>query len=360
LRVAALIALAVSAALYVDYTSAAPSFCSADSACGTVRRSGFGYIDVSGLPLVPVPILGVAGFAVLLAVSLLRGEVWRRRVLPALGVTGGVIGVLLVAIQAVKIGAFCAWCVAADSSAVVVAVTSVFAARAGPGDERLAVWGWATLGVLAVAAPILWPRLRVQPPVPATIAKYYQPGKINVVEFADFECPFCRALHTRLKALIKEYPGQVNFVRLNLPLERHPHARDAARAWLCAIPQGKGEEMADRLFTAEDLSTRGLRHIAVELGLDIRDFDRCMVDPRTDATIDRQGAILRDAGFEGLPTTYVGSRRIVGAAPDGVFRDAFERARRGDGETGVPGPIYVLVVVLLAGGIVAGARRRAQ
>jgi predicted DsbA family dithiol-disulfide isomerase len=116
--------------------------------------------------------------------------------------------------------------------------------------------------------------------------------------------------------------------------------------------------MADALFSADDLSARNLRRIGAGLGLDVAELDRCMTDSGTDRTIDRQAAVLREVGFEGLPTTYVGSRRIVGAQPDEVFRDALERARRGEGETGIPGAIYFACVALLAGGIVAASRRR--
>src|SRR4029079_3949079 len=122
-----------------------------------------------------------------------------------------------------------------------------------PTPEPLRIWAWLALSLLAVAAPALWAEAKPRPPVPPRGAELYQSGKINVVEFADFECPFCRMLHSRLQAIIASYAGQVNFVRLNMPLERHEHARDAARAAICAEDQKRGDAIAEKLFTAEDL-----------------------------------------------------------------------------------------------------------
>src|SRR5690606_14821924 len=130
--------------------------------------------------------------------------------------------------------------------------------------------GWAVLGALAVLAPWLWPKLKPAPPVPAKVAAYYEPGKINVVEFADFQCPFCRRLHTQLKNIIEDYAGRVNFVRLHMPLASHAHARPAARAAVCAAKQGKEEAMADRLFEAESLEQESLLSEARALGLNMR------------------------------------------------------------------------------------------
>src|SRR6185436_13656384 len=70
---------------------------------------------------------------------------------------------------------------------------------------------WGALLVLAIGAPLLWPLVKPAPPVPAVILAEYVPEKINVVEFADFECPYCRKLHPVLKQVIDSYPpGRVH------------------------------------------------------------------------------------------------------------------------------------------------------
>lgn len=363
LRLACLTALTASAALYVDYATLNPAFCTAaDSGCGAVRHSGFGYLPLGGVG-VPVPALGLVGFASLFAASLFGALALRRRLVLALGVVGGAAGVGLFLLQALVIGRFCEICLVADGAAVVAASAAVLFHRASAREAAveapaLARWAWLTLGALAIAAPLLWPRVRPRPPVPPGIAAYYQPGKINVVEFADFGCPFCRMLHPRLNKLVAAYPGKVNFVRLNLPLPQHPGARDAARAYLCAEAQQRGDQLADRLFEADELGPAANRRLAVELGLDADAFDRCVAAPATDATIDRQTQLLRAAGFQGLPTTYVGATQIIGAQPDEVFRKAFDEAERGESARGVPGAVYVLLALLAALGVAAAGRRK--
>lgn len=368
-RLFTLVALAASAALFVDYTSYTPAFCTAaNSGCAAVRASGYGML----LGLIPVPLAGLIGFGAVLVVSLLPAGGLRKRLLAPLAVAGGAGGVLLFALQALIIKRFCEYCVATDVSSLLIARFAVIhrqSLTAKPPDQNkeiVARWGWAALGGLAIAAPLVWPHARPEPPVPAPIRAFYIPGKINVVEFADYECPFCRGLAPRLKQVMNAYPGRVNFVRLNLPLERiHPQARDAARAQVCAAEQGKGEQMADALFEAKELSTKGNRRIAVGMGLDMDRFDKCVADAATDKRIDQQGKLLRDAGFPGLPTTYVGADKVVGAQPDDVFRKAFEQAARGDSAQGIPGWLYLLIVGVLALGLAgAGAlqesRRRAR
>lgn len=351
LRIATLIALGVSGALLVDYVSYSPAFCSPGSGCSAVRSSGFGYL-FNGL--LPVPAIGIAGFAALFVVSLSAGL--RRWVLPMAGV-GGAIALFFIVLQAVKIGEFCLLCVVVDVAGIIAALAAFFAQRQERARDPFAPWAWVLFAVAAVGAPLAWPRLRPQAPVPAGIASYYQPGKINVVEFADFECPFCRALHPLLKKLVKEREGKVNFVRLNMPLPRHTSAMDAAKAAVCAEAQGKGDEMADQMFEVEDLSPANLRRIAVGIRLDPRAFDACFAAPATVERIQRESKILRDAGFQGLPTTYVGARQIVGAQAEEVFREAFDQAARGEGGGGVPGGVFAAIIAAAVGAVAFLGRR---
>jgi predicted DsbA family dithiol-disulfide isomerase len=209
------------------------------------------------------------------------------------------------------------------------------------GVLRLRPWAWALLALSCALAPLVWPRVRPEPPVPRALLRYYEKGRINVVEFADFECPHCRDLHPRLKAMLADYGDRVHFTRLHAPLPMHKGSRGAARAAVSAEAQGKNDPMADRLFSLPELSPESIRKAALELGLDAKAFDACLTDPKTDARIDADIAMLESAGFEGLPTTYVGAERILGAQPDEVFRDALDATARGEGQSGVPGWAYV-------------------
>jgi predicted DsbA family dithiol-disulfide isomerase/uncharacterized membrane protein len=371
LRAAVLIALLGSSALTIDYLSPIPSFCGAESGCGKVQESGFGYLGEAGIPL---PVLGLAAFTVLFTLSLLPGA--RRRLAAPVAIFGGVFGVFLLVLQGAVVKAFCQLCVAVDVSAIVAAAAGIFVLRSktepaaaegprpapgtagGPASdpplagEPLREWAWGALAVLAVVAPLVWPSFRPAPDVPREIAAYFQRGKINVVEFVDFECPFCRLLHPQLKALVAEYGERVNFVRLDLPLAMHPSARDAARAHLCADAHKQGDAMADALFESEDLSQPALVAAAQKIGLDASAFRACLAAPETEARLKKSERILRDTGLmQGLPTTFVGAKMLVGAQEDATLRAAFEEAASGV-DSGVPGPLYAAFFLLAAGVVI--------
>ena len=350
-RLAAVLALAVSAALLVDYVSRTPTFCGAGSGCAAVRGSGYGYLSAFGLNL-PMPVFGLLGFALLLASASTRGLV---RFVPWISALGGLLGLGLFGLQWLAIGHLCSLCVTVDLLSVVAAICGFLYFR-GPKAESeefgLRSGAWPLLAAVALLAPLGWPRLRPAAPVPAGVQKLYLPGKINVVEFADYECPFCRLLHPVLAAVIDSYPpGKVNFNRLNLPLKSHEFARGAAQAQVCAREQGKGDELADRLFLAADLQPAKNRELAKELGVELGAYDRCISSGAADKIIESESKILLDDGLQGLPTTYVGAKTILGAQPEEVFRDAFERAARAEGERGIPASVYWPSVLALAAAI---------
>jgi protein-disulfide isomerase len=369
LRAASLIALATSVALLGDYTSLSPAFCTAaDAGCGAVRRSSLGY------PLgIPMPAFGVAGFTTLFALSMFDTP-FRRRFLPPMAALGAVAALALLVIQAVMVKTFCAFCVIVDVSGIVAGVAAWMWVKASaetpaPAKKRRSVppepadslkpWAWWVLATIAVAAPVLWPRVKPIPPVPEPIRALYKPGKINVIEFADYQCPFCRMLHPELKKIVHEYGSQVHFMRLNLPLKSHPFSFDAAKVAVCAEASGKGEPVADALFATEDLSLPAIKKLAVGLGVPAAELERCLEDPETAARIHREEQLLRSTGFEGLPTTYIGAKRIVGAREPEVFREAFEAAKRGEGNEGIPPWLFVGILGLLLGGTVGFGRSRA-
>lgn len=358
LRSACLPAMAASAALAVEYRSLDSSFCGPDSGCSALRRTELAYLWGLGPTL---PELGLLAFLVLFALSLV-GAV---RAAAVLSIVGGVLGLGLLAAQAFDFGTFCWLCVVVDLSAVVAGGAGgafLLAMRKTRSDADLAkgklpAGAWAALGVLAIAAPAFWPALKPAPAVPASVRAYYEPDRINVIEFADFECPFCRRLHQELKELLEPYGSKVHFVRLNMPLPRHPHAKDAALAAICAEPSGHADALAEFMFTSEDLSLGVIRKEAARLGVDLEAFDRCRQAPESLARLERESRILHDVGFQGLPTTYIGGRRIVGAQSAEVFQDALERAARQSSDPGVPAWAYLLIVSAIGVAIVYTATR---
>jgi protein-disulfide isomerase/uncharacterized membrane protein len=361
IRTAALIALAASGALLADYSGLAPTFCTAGSGCAELRRSGFGSVPLLPDVYVPVPLIGVVAFGLLLGVSLLPNPDLRKRLTSLGSFVAAAVGLALLAVQAFVAGVFCAFCVAVDLSAIAAGIFAVFYRRdARPASELVSPLAWAALGAVAFVAPYYWPKARPAPSVPPEIAKLYQPGKINVVEFADFQCPHCRRLHPRLKKLNAEYGDKVNFIRLNLPLAGHPNARPAAIAYVCADEQGKGEPMSDILFDAPSLGPGTELEAAEALKLDMGRFQRCLASKTAPERVEREARILQDAGFEGLPTTFVGSDKILGAQSEETFRAAYERAAHGVGQSGTPWPIYVFVTLAAMGAIAWFGRVRSE
>lgn len=356
LRVATLSALVASAALLSDYASEVPSFCSPHSGCGAVRASSFARVPLQGGSFVPLPAFGLIGFAVLYAASLIQ-----RRAVLSIASFGGAVALWLLWVQAFVLKQFCWLCVTTDVSALVAAVAA-WGMRGADFDtgavRRLRAWAWLGLGALALAAPLLWPKVKASPAVPSAVSAHFQPGKINVVEFADFQCPACRRFHPVLKPILKKYGDRVHFVRLNKPLESHAYALDAARAAICAEIQGQAEPMADALFNARDLSPAGIDRLAQELRLDTERFASCLVERATSARIERESAMLVEPEFEGLPTTYVGGKRLLGVRTALDVEDALERAARGEGVTGIPWFVYLPLVVAVGAVLILRGRAR--
>jgi uncharacterized membrane protein/predicted DsbA family dithiol-disulfide isomerase len=356
-------ALCASAALYVHYLDPANSaFCGMHSGCEAVRRSAISYFGRRELSL---PLFGLVAYASLFALSIApakaardpeRGPWFWLFVLSGVGASAGV---ALLAYQFLGLGQLCWLCVIVDVCALLTALCAFFVLRAARSGEApqspLKAWAAAGLALLVVLAPFGWSRLKAPPPVPAKVASLYRPDKINVVEFADFECPFCRRLHATLKPLLAEYGERVNFVRVQYPLEQHEMAQPAARAALCAQAAGKGEPMADKLFSIE-LSPDNIARAAEALGFERHAFAGCMASDFISRTLAEQRAYLPAEEFKGLPTTYVGDKAFLGAWPEVTFRDAFERAQR-ERPWAPSGPIYV-AGLLLAGAVLAFAGRR--
>lgn len=343
-RLALSVALAMSAALLVDYLRPLPAFCDLSGGCEAVRASTLGQVG----PWMPA--IGLFGFASLMALSIWPSK-YSRLLLP-LTILGGVFGALLLLVQAFVVGAFCQLCVVVDISALVATVALVVHRRQGltadvtntTAERRL--WGSASL--LAIAIPIGIGVLQPSPPVPREIFELWRPGKLNVVEMTDFQCPFCRRLHPSMAKVLEEQGDRVHFIRLNMPLRSHPQARNAARAFLCAEGQGRGEDMAGALFATRDLSPANCEKLAETLGLDLPAYRACLNDSATEARLEAQIARVRAAGFEGLPMVWVGHERLRGLQSEEQIREAFARASKGD-----PGALRI-TTNLLWGSLAAG------
>jgi protein-disulfide isomerase len=132
---------------------------------------------------------------------------------------------------------------------------------------------------------------------------------VNIVEWADFECPHCRHAAPILEKLVEQFPGQVRFMFKFYPLQAHAHAESAARAAVAAMNQGKFWQMHHALFEHQEaLEPRDVELYAKQIGLDVAKFK---ADLDSEATADRvardrkQGDAL---ALSGTPTVYINGR----------------------------------------------------
>jgi len=132
---------------------------------------------------------------------------------------------------------------------------------------------------------------------------------VTIVEFSDFECPFCRQAHPQLSRVAREHSDRVAFAFKHYPLSMHEHARDASRATIAAQKQGKFWEMHDLLFENQhSLAPSDIEGYARELDLDMERFRAAMESEETEALIERNRAEGRDLGVDGTPRIFVNGR----------------------------------------------------
>jgi len=146
-------------------------------------------------------------------------------------------------------------------------------------------------------------------------------AKVTLVEFSDFQCPFCRRVNPTLDRIRQEFGEQVRVVFKHLPLGIHPKAPAAHAAAEAAHRQGKFWEMHDLIFSdPANLSPERFREYAGQLGLDLERYDRDLKDPAVQA---RVGADLKEAealGVSGTPAFFVNGRYLSGALPFESFK----------------------------------------
>jgi protein-disulfide isomerase len=146
---------------------------------------------------------------------------------------------------------------------------------------------------------------------------------VTVVEFADFECPFCQHLAPELDALLEKRAGKVRFVYKFMPLSMHPHGEQAARAGIAAQAQGKFWEMHRQLFAnGTHLEDTDLEAYAKGLGLDVTRFKADLQSPATKARIDADRKLADDLGVKGTPTLFIDGREYDSKVDLGEWLDA--------------------------------------
>jgi protein-disulfide isomerase len=144
---------------------------------------------------------------------------------------------------------------------------------------------------------------------------------VTIVEFSDFQCPFCARVTATLKKLEETYPGKIRLVYRDFPLVQiHPRASRAAEAARCANDQSKFWAMHDALFSHQDkLEDVDLKKAAADLGLDAAKFDQCLESGRHRAQWQKAAADGERYGVSSTPAFFVNGRLMVGAQPYEAF-----------------------------------------
>ena len=303
--VVAVIGFGASIASLVDYLGPQATFCT-ESGCATVRASGWAH------PLgIPMPIFGIVFFSTAIALSFIHRP--RMRLVWSLG--GAAVSLGLIGLQAFSIHAWCKLCLVADPSALLYAASVLAgAATLRPTWRASAIAPGALLVVLGLG---LWTHQEAPPPKPApeVVLKEQKAGVVTIVEFVDFECPFCRALDKKLRVALERTKKPVRFVRKMVPLPSHAHSVPAAMAYCSAEAQGVGDEMARRLFETppDDLTPATCEQIAVELGCDVEKYRAMFASAELRARIERDMADAQAAELEGFPTIFIGTQKFEGS-----------------------------------------------
>ena len=187
----------------------------------------------------------------------------------------------------------------------------------------------------ATAAPGLAPRLPDSLEIVGELFSGDSKAPVAIVEYADFECPFCGMYARQVYPQIDENyikTGKVKFFYRDFPIPTHSHALSAARAARCAGEQGKYWEIHDNLFANQ--TALGLNDIferAKKFGIDVQKLSECLSSEKYAEDIRKGMAEAQQLGVQATPTFFLGfigsngdavsvEKRIVGAAPYEVFR----------------------------------------
>jgi Na+:H+ antiporter, NhaA family len=155
---------------------------------------------------------------------------------------------------------------------------------------------------------------RLEPPVdPARDHVSGSDSAPTLLEYGDFECPYCAQAYVEVKRAQRRLGDGVRFVFREFPLDKHPHARDAALAAEAAALQGRFWEMHDKLFEARGrLSRADLAGYAEQLGLDMTRFERDLDSRELAARVDEDFRSGLESGVDGTPSFYLDGERYDG------------------------------------------------
>ena len=172
----------------------------------------------------------------------------------------------------------------------------------------------------------------LQPPV---VQVAYDPARvkgnvdapITIVEFADYQCPFCSRVQPVLKEVLAKYPSKVKLAYLDFPLATiHAHAEMAAEASRCALAQGKFWQMHDAMYADQSkLDEADLIKTAAGVGIDQNSFASCLKSSKHKAVVQQDVQTGSEAGVNGTPTFFINGEFLSGVKSDADFTQIIDR-----------------------------------
>lgn len=183
------------------------------------------------------------------------------------------------------------------------------------------------MGIEVLLPPYEAPKVAVEAVGPS---KGPATAPVTIVEFSDFECPFCARAEGTVKDVLAAYPGKIRLVYRDYPLPMHSKAPKAAEAAHCAEDQGKYWEMHDQLFANHDkLDVPALKEHARTLGLDGAKFDECLDSGAKAKVVQGHQKAGEEAGVTGTPAFFINGRPLQGAQPLDAFKRIVDEELKG-------------------------------
>ncbi len=149
---------------------------------------------------------------------------------------------------------------------------------------------------------------------------------VVIVEFADFECPFCKQAFPIIRGLAHQYPDAIRHVYRDFPLDDiHPNATIAAYAGHCAHAQNRFWELHDKLFqNQENLERQNILLYAQQVGINVQTFSTCLDAQTTHNEVAQDVLDGLEAGVLGTPTWFINGVRVAGVLPEKVLQQIVE------------------------------------
>jgi protein-disulfide isomerase len=157
-------------------------------------------------------------------------------------------------------------------------------------------------------------------------------AKVTIVEFSDFQCPFCSRAANVVHQLKEKYGDKVHFVFRQFPLSFHQNAHAAAEASLAAEAQGKFWEYHDKLFAnQQSLDRPSLEKFAKESGLNVESFKKALDDKTYAATVDSELKLGEEVAVDGTPTMFLNGARVSNPTDFGALSKQIDDALKSQG-----------------------------